>query len=215
MKIKAFPVNPFGENTYIVWNEETRDAVIVDPGMFNDGERKVVDNFIAANNLNPKYLFLTHMHVDHAMSANYISHKYSLPVMSAEEEQTLASRLTEQAAMFGLGGFYEPVTIDKFVHDGDEFPFGTETIKAIQVPGHSPGGLTFYFKESGFLLCGDVLFYESIGRTDLPGGSYEKLVSGIKNKVLALPDDTVIYTGHGEPTTVGHERNYNGFLGGF
>lgn len=215
MNVAVFTSNPFEENTYVIWNDGYEDAAIIDPGMNTDADRKKVDDFLAEHHLNLKYLFLTHMHLDHAWSANYIRNKYSLQIMCAEEEQLLGFRMTEQANMFGVYNSFEPVVIDNHINDGDKFNLAGETIEVIQVPGHSPGGLTFYCEKSGMLFCGDVLFYGSVGRTDLPGGSMEELVYGIKHKLFVLPDETTVFSGHGYSTTIGFEKHHNYVLSQF
>lgn len=212
MKISRFIVNPFGENTYILWDKEGGEAIVVDPGMENDNERNTVDKFIADNGLSVQRVMLTHQHVDHILSAQYLSDKYKVPVCANEKDNPLGTHLPEQIEMFGLGCKALPLAITENMTDGDVYHIGDEPIKVLEVPGHSPGGLAFYLPESGCVIVGDSLFQMSIGRTDLMGGSYEQLIDSIKNKLLTLPDETVAYPGHGGATTIGDEKTYNPYI---
>lgn len=212
LKLKGFECNMFGEITYVVWDEATREAAVVDAGMSNRAEREAIDRFIAANNLQVKYLLNTHMHVDHAMGIPYMKQQYGAKLHASAAEQPLAAMLKEQQAMFHLPVVVENVTIDKFLRSGDEIKLGDSVLTVIDVPGHTPGGVAYYCAAQHFVLTGDSLFLGSIGRTDLYGGSHEALLDAVKNNLLTLPADTVVYPGHGPATTIGHERTYNPYL---
>lgn len=212
MKIKRFVVNPFGENTYLIWNEDSCEAAIIDPGMSNDSETGRVDEAIKSNGLKVKYLLFTHLHADHALGAHHIINKYEVKPMCSEAENMLGKIIPQQAVHFGLRGTYQPVFCESTLKDGDVLRLGTEEIKVLSTPGHSPGGLTYYLPNGNILFSGDTLFESSVGRTDLPGGDERMLISSIKTKILTLPADTVVYPGHGGATTVGMEAENNYFL---
>lgn len=212
MRVSRFTFNMFGVNTYILWDNNSREAMIVDPGMVDDNEREIINNFITSNKLKPTHLVNTHMHIDHSFGISYIAEKYRLRFECNHADQFLAERLKEQAQMFGL-----PISIDELeisigLNDGDILKIGTEVVQILQVPGHSPGSIVIYAPESSFLISGDVLFNSSIGRTDLPGGNYNQLISAINDKLMTLPDDTIVYPGHGPETTIGHEKLHNPYL---
>lgn len=212
MRISQFIVNPFGENTYILWTDKGGDAIIVDPGMLDEEERNAVDGFIEKNNLVLKKVFLTHQHADHILSAQYMSSKYEVPIYASFKDNILGEHLQEQVNMFGLNCQRIPLYITNNLNDGDNIELGEERIRVLAVPGHSQGGLAYYIEDAGCVLVGDSLFTQSIGRTDLPGGDYNQLIDSIKTKLLSLPDDTVVYPGHGGSTTIGDEKLYNPYI---
>ena len=210
MTIKAFCFNPFYENTYIVY-EDTGDAWIFDPGCFNDSEEAELLNFIQGNSLKPTRLILTHAHIDHILGINFIYQKFGLYAeMHALELPVLNSAL-DISKMYGIP--FKPASPNlNYLLDNQQLKFGYETIDCVWAPGHSPGSLCFLFRNSKILIGGDVLFEGSIGRTDLPGGDYETLISSIKNRLYPLGNDVVVYPGHGGLTTIGQEKLTNPFL---
>ncbi|MEG0012043.1 MAG: MBL fold metallo-hydrolase [Muribaculaceae bacterium] len=212
MKIARFTVNPFSENTYLIWDCDTKDAAIIDPGMYNSNDEEKIDNFIFKNELHLKYMLFTHLHIDHVLGCKHIIEKYKLQVSGDTKENTLGYNLVKQAQMFGLSVNISSIDIEKSLSENDTIYLGNEKIEILSVPGHSPGSLVYYIPTSHFIICGDVLFQQSIGRTDLPGGNYDTLISGIKTKLLTLPADTVVYPGHGDSTTIGDEKSYNQYL---
>lgn len=205
-------VNPFGENLYIVWDEDSREAVVVDPGMMRDAERKMVTNFITGQQLTVRHILLTHLHVDHITSARWLAGKTGADVCGSLLDAPLGCELPDQVAHFRIGIDAEPLTLDRNLTDGDTLPLGDETIQVLHVPGHSPGGLAFYLPQSALLLSGDTIFNGSVGRTDLWGGDMAQLINSIREKILTLPDETVIASGHGPTTTVADEKRCNPFL---
>ena len=209
MKISRFIVNPFGENTYILWEEARQDAIIIDPGMLDDDERNAVDGFIEKNQLIVRKVILTHQHADHILSAQYVSDKYEAPIYANIADNYLGEHLQEQADMFGLRCKRLPLVVTNNIKDGDVLKLNSEDIIVLEVPGHSRGGLSFYIPQSCCIFVGDSLFAQSIGRTDLPGGDYEQLLSSIKTKLYPLPEETVVHPGHGGATTIGEEKLYN------
>lgn len=205
-------VNMFGENLYILWDETTREAVIVDPGMMRDAERKMVTDFIEGQELKVLHVLLTHMHLDHVTSARWLADQTGADVCASPYDAQLGLELPEQVAQFHLKIEAEPLTIDHELVDGDTIPLGDEMLQVLHVPGHSPGGLAFYLPQSGLLISGDTIFNGSVGRTDLMGGDMAQLINSIREKILSLPDETVIASGHGPTTTVADEKRFNPFL---
>lgn len=212
MKVSRFTFNMFGVNTYILWDDISREALIVDPGMINEKEQKEIKTFLDANNLNLKHLINTHMHIDHAFGISYVKENYNLKLECNLEDQFLAQRLNEQANMFGLPIPMSDLQIDKDLKDGEKIQLGDEHISILHVPGHSPGSVVLYAPQSNFIISGDVLFNTSIGRTDLPGGNYAQLINAINNKLMTLPDDVIVYPGHGPETSISYEKQNNPYL---
>ena len=205
-------VNPFGENMYILWDEAKREAVVVDPGMMRDAERKIVTDFITGQELKVTHILLTHLHIDHITSARWLADQTGADVCASALDAQLGQELPQQIQEFHLNIESAPLTIDRELADGDTIPLGDELIQVLHVPGHSPGGLAFYLSQSGLLLSGDTIFYGSVGRTDLWGGDMTQLINSIREKILPLPDETVIASGHGPTTTIADEKRCNPFL---
>ena len=205
-------VNPFGENLYILWDEASCDAVVVDPGMMRDTEREMVTKFIDDNKLNVKHVLLTHLHLDHACSARWLADQTGADVCGSNLEADLGLGMAQQVEYFNLKFKSEPLILDRDLKDGDTILLGDETIQVLHVPGHSAGGLAFYMPESALLIAGDTIFNGSVGRTDLMGGDMAQLLNSIREKIFTLPDETVIASGHGPTTTVADEKRYNPFL---
>lgn len=213
MKIQSFEFNLFGVNTYIIFDTATCEAAIVDPGMTTERECARIDNYIESNGLHVKYLINTHMHIDHLFGDEYIAKKYGTGISASTDDSILSSRIAEQARMFRLRtDMPEALKVDNPLKNGDRLMLGAEPIDIIAVPGHSPGSIALYCPESKFIVTGDALFKNSIGRTDLPGGSYEQLISSITKRLLTLPPDTTVYPGHGPSTTIESELRHNPFL---
>lgn len=210
MQIKKFTFNPIQENTLVVY-DETGECVIVDAGCYFDYERQELDRFIESNGLKPVKLINTHCHFDHILGITHCRAKYHLPFEAHADEAILVENVVAHGDLFGIP--VEPVEApDAFFVEGDKLRFGKSYLEVIEAPGHSPGGVVFYNPEQKILIAGDVLFYGSIGRTDLPGGNFEQLVGNIQTKLLTLPEDTVVYSGHGPETTIGFEKKNNPFL---
>ncbi len=205
-------VNMFGENMYILWDEETHEAVVVDPGMMRDAEREMVDKFIKGQELNVKHILLTHLHIDHITGARWLADQTGADVCGSALDAQLGRELPEQVAQFHINIETQPLELDRNLADGDTIPLGDEMIQVLHVPGHSPGGLAFYLSQSGLLISGDTIFNGSVGRTDLMGGDMAQLINSIHEKILPLPDETVIASGHGPTTTIADEKRCNPFL---
>lgn len=212
MNATMMTVNPFGENMYILWDEASRDAVVVDPGMMREAEREMVTKFIDGQKLNVIHILLTHMHIDHITSARWLADKTGADVCACALDAQLGRELPDQVAQFHLKIESEPLVIDHILSDGDVLSLGEESIQVLHVPGHSPGGLAFYLPQSGLLISGDTIFNGSVGRTDLWGGDMAQLINSIREKILPLPDETVIASGHGPTTTIADEKRCNPFL---
>ena len=211
MKIHKFTFNPFLENTYIIWNEESKEAAVIDPGMSDAKEENELASFIEENALKISYLINTHCHIDHIFGCGFVKSKYNPVYYMPEKDLPLYENAENQAAMFNVRLNKLP-SIEKFLSEEEKIVLGKESISMLFTPGHTPGEFCLYLKDSSFCISGDVLFNENIGRTDLPGGNYDVLISSIKNKLLTLPDEVVIYPGHGDETSIGHEKLYNSFL---
>ena len=210
IKIKTFIVNPFQENTYLLY-DETGEAVIIDAGCYSQAEKDELLSYLKANNLVLKRLLNTHSHIDHILGNQFIVANFNLELESHKEDEFLIKRAKEQAASFGISIESSPLPT-KYLNEGDQIKFGDSVLDIIHAPGHSPGSIVFYNKVEGFMIVGDVLFNQSIGRTDLPGGNYDTLISSIKNKLFPLGDEMEVYCGHGSNTTIGQERISNPFL---
>jgi len=210
LKIKSFVFSPIQENTYLLYNEFNQCAII-DPGCYFGAEKEELTQFIKDNNLTVIHLLNTHCHLDHVFGNKYVAEMYSLtPQIHKNEEQVLAFAPTS-GLMYDLP-FDNYTGQLLFLKEGDVVTIGKDELLVIEAPGHSPGHICFYNKAQGFLIGGDVLFNRSIGRTDLPGGNYDELIKNIKEKLLVLPNKTIVYSGHGETTTIGEEKVENPYL---
>ncbi len=210
MQHHSFTFNPFYENTYIVW-DDTKQCIIIDPGCSNAQEEKTLANFITENNLIPKKIVLTHGHIDHVLGVGFCVGKWNLPVYINKIDMATM----EYSIKWGVSmGFNIPMPVAKYIsiEEGDTLTFGQTNLDVLFLPGHAPGHLGYYNKTTNEIFQGDVLFRQGIGRYDLPGGDYDTLISSIKNKLFALPVDCKVYSGHGEPTTIGFEKSNNPYL---
>lgn len=198
----------FAENCYIVFDETTREAMIVDPGMVTESERKVIDDFIAKEKLTLKYLVNTHLHLDHCFGNAYIINKYGIHTLANIADAPLGNDITAQAHMFGLAGRFESVGEITPLNQGDILTLGQEQIRVIATPGHSPGGISLYAPADGWVITGDTLFGDgNIGRTDLPGGDYHTLINSVK-RLQQLPPATKLLPGHGNVSTIAATQTF-------
>jgi Zn-dependent hydrolases, including glyoxylases len=211
LKIEVFVFSPIQENTYIIFNDE-KDCLIIDPGCYFQQEKDEIKSFIEDNGLKPVMLLNTHCHLDHVFGNKFIADNYHLTLQLHSEEKQLLQLAPASGLMFELPfDNYQGSYI--FLKEGDKVHLGADELEVIHVPGHSPGSICFYCRKQKFLIGGDVLFNGSIGRTDLPGGNFETLTNNVKQKLLTLPDDVVVYSGHGPATTIGQEKKSNPFVG--
>ncbi|MBX3102310.1 MAG: MBL fold metallo-hydrolase [Bacteroidetes bacterium] len=211
LHIQGFTVNPFQENTYLLW-DDARQCVIVDPGCLFPEEEELLADFIRTRGLTPVQLLNTHCHLDHVFGNAWVFDTYRLkPWLHVGELKVLQS-MEQTARMYGIPALRPSPEPAGFLNPEQPLTVGTETLEMRLAPGHSPASLIFYHAASGQALVGDVIFQGSIGRYDLPGGSLETLMRSIYEQVLTLPEDTTLYPGHGQPTTVAHERATNPYL---
>lgn len=210
LSIKSFEFSPIQENTYVLYNE-FNDCLFIDPGCYFDEERNELALFVEKNALKPKMLLNTHCHLDHVFGNKFISEKFDLTLQLHEGEVPVLQFAPTSGLMYNLP-FDNYTGSFEFLKEGDVLKLGTDELLVLFTPGHSPASISFYCAAQGFLISGDVLFRQSIGRTDLPGGNYETLITSIKEKLLVLPDETVVYSGHGAPTTIGYEKRNNPYL---
>jgi glyoxylase-like metal-dependent hydrolase (beta-lactamase superfamily II) len=208
--IKAFTFSPISENTYVLYNNEGK-AIIIDPGCYFPNEQETLKNFLTDNSLTPLYLLNTHCHLDHVFGNKWVHETYGLEPHLHPNEEAMLALAPVSGERWGLPfeNYAGPL---HFLNDGDTVLLGDTEIQVILAPGHSPGSICFYIPSQGDLMGGDVLFRGSIGRTDLPGGDSETLLHSIREKLWVLPDETVVYSGHGIKTTIGYEKRNNPFL---
>ena len=206
MKINQYVVGEVQTNCYIIINEETKECLIVDPG----AAAKQLASRIQTDNLKPVAVLLTHGHFDHAGAARELAETFGISVYAHEaEKETLENSRINVSWMVGRNESY---TADIYVNEKETLDLAGFEVQVFHTPGHTKGGCCYYFKEQGVLFSGDTLFAESVGRTDFPGGSMSELVRSIREKLMTLPDDTTVYPGHNDVTTIKTERNYNPYL---
>lgn len=208
--IQKFTFNLFSENTYLLY-DETLECILVDPGMNNVDEEKQLTHFIEENGLKPVQVILTHGHIDHILGCQFVAAHYRIPTAAHKDSNKFLEQAQLQASTFGIP-FNGVPTIDIFLNESDIVRFGNSELKILHTPGHADGSLSFYSEQNKFVLVGDVLFNQSIGRTDLPSGNYELLKYSIWEKLFTLPDETAVYSGHGPETTIGSEKINNPFV---
>ncbi len=195
----------------MVVNGESSCAII-DPGCYSEQERKELVDFIESNGLNPKYLLNTHCHLDHVFGNQFVAQRYGLPLHLHRMEETMLEYAPLTGDSWGMP--FENYSGELvFLEEKEELRLGEEVLQVLFTPGHSPGSISFYHPGGQFVIAGDVLFRESIGRTDLPGGDFETLAHSIRSRLFSLPDEVTVYAGHGGPTTIGHEKKHNPFIG--
>ncbi|MCO6495028.1 MAG: MBL fold metallo-hydrolase [Bacteroidetes bacterium] len=211
LRLKSFIFNPFAENTYLVWDENSLECTIFDPGCSDFEEEQIIENFIKENQLKPVQLINTHCHIDHVLGNLHFCEKYNLKLKAHNLETSILEWSQSSAMMFQIP--YNPYPhIDIQIDEADTITIGNHQLEIRLTPGHSPGSLTFVCHEFEWALVGDVIFYQSIGRTDLPSGNFQILEESIRKKIYSLPDNYTLFSGHGQQTTVGYEKRYNGFV---
>lgn len=209
LTIRTFTFNGFEENTYVAY-DETREAAVIDPGCYSKEEQEELVAFIEAEQLIVKVILNTHGHIDHVLGNYFVKRKFNVPLYIHPADLPVLKSVKSYATNYGFGGYQEALP-DDFLEEGVPLRFGNTSLDVLFLPGHSPGHVGFYVAVQKILIAGDVLFYRSIGRTDLPGGNTETLLNSIHQKLFHLPDDVVVYPGHGPTTTIGEEKVQNPF----
>ena len=210
LQVKSFEFSPIQENTYIVYNE-FNNCIIIDPGCYFDEEKETLVNFIDKMKLVPKMLLNTHCHLDHVFGNKFVAEKYGLHLRIHKGEQKVLEFAPASGLMYNMPFDNYTGEID-FIEEDEIIKLDEDELKVLFTPGHSPASLSFYDEKDGFVISGDALFRQSIGRTDLPGGDYELLIASIKAQLLSLPPATKVYSGHGPVTSIGEEKRSNPFL---
>lgn len=211
LKIKVFAFSPIQENTYVLYNEN-KECGIIDPGCYFEHEQQQLKSFIDESGFLPKWLVNTHCHLDHVFGNKFIAETYNLKLHLHPKEETLLQLAPASGLMYEMP-FDNYAGEFIFLNEGDRIFLGEDKLDVIHAPGHSPGSICFYCEAQHFIIGGDVLFNGSIGRTDLPMGDHQTLLNSIKQKLFVLPDDVVVYNGHGPETTIDDEKKYNPFVG--
>lgn len=209
--IQAFEFSAFSENTYVISDDATGEAVVVDPGCYEQAEKEVLGRFLDEHKLRVKYILLTHAHLDHVFGLAYVKRKTGAKAYLHERDQVIFNDVETRCQLFGLRA-YEPSTVDAHLREGEPFTFGKTTFNVVFVPGHAPGHVAFINHADRYVVGGDVLFRGSIGRTDFPYSNHADLINSIRTQFYTLPDDYVVYPGHNEPTTIGDEKRTNPFV---
>lgn len=210
LHLKSFAFNPFSENTYVVFNDH-KNAFILDPGNFSEAETAVLEKFISENQLNVQNILLTHAHIDHVLGLQWAFNIFKVPVLMHELDKEILDRNPMSARQFGF--FFKPFEGEiEYLKENETLKLDEDEFKILHVPGHSAGSIAFHSETQKFVISGDVLFEGSIGRTDLYKGNHEQLIDSIKTKIFILDEETKVYNGHGNPTTVGFEKNHNPFF---
>ncbi len=209
--VSKLTFNPFQENTYIV-SDETGECIIFDPGCYTQKEREELKNFISENEWTPVRLINTHCHLDHVFGNAFVAETYGLELEIHRGELPVLEAVPQVCQVYGIQLPQPSPSPGRFIETGDTILFGNTSLKALFTPGHSPASLSFYCEADKFIIAGDVLFFQSIGRTDLPGGDMATLLGSIKDQLFPLGDDVAVHPGHGPDTSIGYEKQHNLFL---
>lgn len=212
IKVKVFAVNAFREATYLVY-DNTGEGVVIDCGLSTQNECSRFNEFVKKNNIKIVKLINTHCHVDHVVGVGYIKEKYGVDFYTSKKDGSMVEQFQQFADMYGIEVPNPPIAkIDVDINDGDIITFGDSQLKVIATPGHTKGGVVLLHEPSGSLFTGDTLFKGSIGRTDLPGGDYQELMTSILEKIVPIGKDITIYPGHGDHSTLAEELTHNPFI---
>lgn len=210
LHVKVFTFSPIQENTYVLYND-AGNALIIDPGCYFSAEQETLKNFLKDTGLTPVQLLNTHCHLDHVFGNDWVHKTYGLELYLHPNEEKVLEFAPKSGETWGMPftNYSGPL---HFLHPGDKVFLDEDELSILFTPGHSPGSICFYCEKQGFIIGGDVLFYQSIGRTDLPMGSHETLLHSIREELFTLPDAVIVHPGHGRPTSIGHEKEFNPFL---
>lgn len=207
--VKSFVFSPFQENTYVIY-DDSKEAVIIDPGCLAQTEKEILARFVEDKDLKVRALLQTHTHLDHVFGSAFVKRKFGVKMYMHKADLPVLNDVELRCKTWGIKG-YELVDPDEFLEEGQQFKFGNTTFQIVHVPGHAPGHIAFINTFDKYVIGGDCLFKSSVGRTDFPLCSHEQLIQSIKTKFYTLPDDYVVYAGHMEPTTIGYEKATNPF----
>lgn len=208
LNVQILPVTPFQQNAALLWDDVCKEAVLTDVG----GEAERLLKAVETHQLNLKAIWLTHGHLDHASGVEELTTLHPVPVLGPHQADNYwLQALPDVTASYGFP-ISQPFIPTRWLKEGEALKVGEHTFIVFHIPGHTPGHVVFYSQANKLLIAGDVLFRESIGRTDFPGGNHSDLIRGIQEKLLSLPDDTRVLSGHGPMTTIGHEKQHNPFL---
>jgi glyoxylase-like metal-dependent hydrolase (beta-lactamase superfamily II) len=210
IKVKVFTFSPIQENTYVLYNEHKK-AIVIDPGCYFPAEQEQLYQFIESTGLEVVQLLNTHCHLDHVFGNKWVYETFKTPLCIHPDEEPMLKMAPLSGEKWGLPfeNYNGPI---QYLQPGDTILLGNDALKVILAPGHSPASICFYCEFESFLIGGDVLFRESIGRTDLPGGNHEQLLTSIREQLFTLPNDVKVYPGHGLTTTIGHEKRHNPYM---
>jgi len=209
-QIQSFTFSPIQENTYLLFNE-SKECIIIDPGCYFDEEKEALKTFIDQKGLTPVMLLNTHCHLDHVFGNKFVAETYKLTLQLHEKEKAVLTFAPTSGLMYNMP--FDNYAGDFIIlKEGDKIKLGDDELVIIEAPGHSPGSICFYCAKQNFVIGGDVLFYRSIGRTDLPGGDHQTLLNSIRQKLFVLPSQTIVYNGHGDKTVIGEEKKHNPYL---
>ena len=211
VQIEQITYNPFQENMVLVY-DETKECIIIDPGCYFKEEEEDLKNRIARLGLTPVKAILTHSHLDHVFGLQFVKNEYDIPVFIHEQDQQTLDLFDKTVQLYQIPNTKTPPQPDGYLKEGTSIKFGNSSLEVIFVPGHAPGHIAFVHGEANFVVNGDCLFREGIGRTDLPGGDHNTLINSIRNELFSLPENMVVYCGHGPTTTIGYEKENNPFL---
>lgn len=210
LQIKTFIFNFINVNTYLLY-DETKEAVIIDAGNATPAENEELKNFVEKEKLNVKYIISTHPHIDHVLGNDYCRNQFGAKLLMHKAGLSIYDESYAYCIAFGFNpGQFPPA--DQYIEEKDIISFGKQHLEVIETPGHADGSVCLINHRENLIFVGDVLFEGSIGRTDLPTGNYDLLISSIKNKIIPLPDDMIVYSGHGDTTTIGNEKMNNPYL---
>jgi hydroxyacylglutathione hydrolase len=211
LNIQFFTFNPIQENTYIL-SDNQKNAIIIDPGCYTREEKSILKNYISENELNVLALLNTHCHIDHILGNYFVKNEYQVDFYMHKDDLPTLNAVPSYAHIYGFDAYEESPQPDKLIQDKEVLKFGNIELEVIFGPGHAPGHVAFYNKENNILIAGDILFKGSFGRVDLPGGSMEVLKQTIYNRIFTLPENTLVYPGHGDYTSIGEEKRTNYIL---
>lgn len=210
LHIHIFQFNPFSENTYVLFNDQ-KNGVIIDPGNWNEKENEILENFIKEKDISIKNILLTHAHIDHVLGLQWAFDTYKVAVKMHEEEKDVLNRNPMSARNYGFN--FKPFVGEiELLNEGEKYFIDEDSFEIFHVPGHSPGSIAFYNEAQKFVISGDALFQGSIGRTDLYRGNHDQLLESIRTKLFTLPEETEVFSGHGNATQIGFEKNHNPFF---